>query len=142
MDATQHCGAAREHSRDALAQIKSAADTVSEQQTQMNGIINDLGESLALVFGTVEDAVTKAAGHMVQVHEKVGSHTAEEIAGQYARVGQLLGQDPISGLKAAVDLLQKAFTACQGVVNSLDVDITELASLNDRVEQLAAQLGA
>jgi ABC-type transporter Mla subunit MlaD len=142
MSATEQCAAAKEHSNDAVAQIKSAADTVSEQMTQIRGILTDLAGTLSLIHGTREDAISQAAGHMSAVAETVGSSTADELAAGFLRVKDMLGNDPITGLNKSIDTLENAFTTLQGVVNSVDVDATELESLNHRVEQLAAQLGA
>ncbi len=141
-DATQHCAAAREHSEDAVNQIRSAVDTVAEQITQLNGVISDLNETLSLIEGTRTDAIDLAASHMQAVKDAVGSTTAEEIANGYRYVSEMLSHSPISGIKQAIQKIEEGITAASGSAQSMDSDITELERLKGMTSTLASILGA
>jgi len=142
MDATQHCAAAKGHSEDAVTQIKTAADKMLEQITQLNAVISNIRETMSLIHGTEDGAITQAGNHMQAVKETVGSTTAGDIASGYFRVGSMVTEEPISAASQAIDLAEQCITACTSVMQTLDVDTAELERLKDQVETLASQLGA
>lgn len=114
MAATAHAHAAKEHAIDAAAQLNDLHDRLSE--------------CISYLIGTNQDAVHFAGVHLTAIKEEVGSATAGQLASDFAALSAAIKSTPIGALVEA----KEAIGSYLGRVDAL----------RDRVQALAAQLGA